>query len=189
MISGFRGSGKDTLGNLIIKNKFNNLVFERYASADQVKDIASKKYKFKREFADIPSEKDMARSEYNGQSIRDLVREECVLIKGAYSDKLAEIIVDKMLHRLEDNPNLNFVVTDFRFECAYNTFVKNFGKENITTVRVSRQGIEIPNETKEPEEYGLKDFIFDVYVDNNGTVEQLWNNFNIIQHNNHRILF
>lgn len=174
MISGFRGAGKDTLGSQII-NKLEN--FTRYAFADELKDIASYRYGFDRELADIREEKDKPRPEYNSSSIRDLGRNVWLEIKETNPTKFSENIASKMKEDLKKNNKMNFVITDFRYQCDYNTLVKYFGKQDIITIRINRDGIEIPNEEKEPEEYALKNFNFNIYIQNRGTFEELWDNF------------
>ena len=174
MISGYRNSGKDTLGNLIIE-----LLgpFKRFAFADELKNLASKKSGFARKLADIREEKDKPRPEYAGKSIRDLGREVWLEIKKTNPTLFSEDISNKMKDELKKNPKMNFVITDFRYEFDYNKLVENFYRENIVTVRINRRGIEIPDEESEPEEHALKNFTFDITIDNNGTLEELWENF------------
>jgi hypothetical protein len=171
---GFINSGKDTLGQQIIKNWIN---YKRYSFADTLKDIAAERYGFDRILADIRNEKDKPRPEYDGQSIRDLGRKIWFEIKERNPTMLSEIVALKMKEDLKNDSAMNFVITDFRYEFDYDTIIKYFGKENTLTVRINRNGIQIPNEDKEPEEFALKNFKFDIYIDNNGTFEQLWENF------------
>jgi hypothetical protein len=171
--SGFKGSGKDTLGEQIKKKLVN---FKRYAFADTLKDIAAERYGFDRKLADIHEEKDKPRPEYGGRSIRELGREVWLEIKEKNPTMLSEIVYLKIKEDLKNDNTMNFVITDFRYDFDYNTIVKYFGKESVLTVRINKN-VEPPNEEKEPEEYALKNFKFDVYVDNNGTFEQLWINF------------
>jgi dephospho-CoA kinase len=173
MISGFRGSGKDTLGSLIIKHR----KFKRYGFADQLKDIASKKYNFDRKYADLREEKDKLRPEYNNQSIRDLVRKESQEIEKTNSKMLSEEVLNKMKEDIKNDPEINFVITDFRYKHDYEPLEEYFGKKSILTIKINRIGIEIPNEEKEPEEYALKHFEFDIYIQNDSSIEELWINF------------
>jgi hypothetical protein len=174
MISGFRGSGKDTLGSQIIMNWLN---FKRYAFADKLKDIIAEKYGFDRDLADIRNEKDKPRDEYYGKSIRDLGREEWLKIKEGNPTMFSETVARNIKSDIEMDPDTNFVITDFRYEFDYDNLVKHFGEDGIRTVRISRNGIDLPDEQREPEEYALKGFPFDIHIANNGTYEQLWDTF------------
>lgn len=174
LLSGFRGSGKDTLGQLIIDNMPH---FERQAFADKLKDIIAEKYGFDRNLADIRAEKEMPRSEYGGLSIRELGRKEWLTIKETHPTLFSEGVGATMQRRWDKDPDTRFVVTDFRYRCDFETLVKLFGRDVILTVRIHRPGIQVPDRETEPEEYALEDFDFDLTLENDGTFEDLWRRF------------
>jgi hypothetical protein len=170
LISGFRGSGKDTLGGLIMKDLKH---YKRFAFADELKIMVAEKYGFDVNLAHLRDEKDKPREEFNGLSIRDICRKEALVIETANPLAYSEIIINKIF----DDTDKNYVITDFRFECHYHHFVKFFGKDKIITVRVNRNSCQIPDLVKEPEEHYLDNFPFDIYVENNGTIREMYENF------------
>ena len=171
MLNGFHGSGKDTLGRLIREHKPN---YMRFALADAVKDIAAERYQFDRKLADLPEEKDKPRKEHNNLSIRDMGRAIWMEIYAIDKTRITRKIAEMMASELAKNPNVKFVITDFRYDHDYYKFVEIFGRENIMTVKINRECIEKPNKFKEPEEYALENFKFDLEIDNNGSTEQLY---------------
>jgi len=171
-LNGFHGSGKDTLGRLIINNNPN---YVRVAFADTAKDMTAKKHGFQRQLADIPEEKDKARAEYGGQSIRDLCRAIWMEIYATNKTMITEIVIKEMIEKLTENPEINFVITDFRYDHDYYKIIETFGKECVLTVKITRDCVAKPNKDKEPEEYALEQFTFDKQIENNGTYDELYN--------------
>ena len=179
MLNGFHGSGKDTAGQLIMEHHKN---YKRYAFADIVKDIAAKRYGFSRELADMPSEKDKTREEHNGLSIRDMGRAIWMEIYATNKTMVTEIVAENMLKELEENPAVNFVITDFRYDHDYHKLVEIFGREAITTIKIIRDCVKLPDKIKEPEEYALENFVFDNIISNNGTYDELYNHITVVVH-------
>lgn len=165
MLYGFHGSGKDTLCRLIIE-KYPN--FKRYAFADTAKDIASKRYNFDRKLADIPEEKDKSRPEYNGQSIRDLVRKIFREIDTTDINMITNEIAKSIASDINTNHDTKFIITDYREKANYLKLVEIFGKNEITTIHITRDNLIIPDSIKEPEEHKLLkcNFSFDITINN-----------------------
>ncbi len=168
MLNGFHGSGKDTLYKLINNYDAN---YQRCSLADKAKDLASVKYKFDRKLADIHEEKDIPRQEYDGDSLRDIVRKEWMEIYKTDKTKITKIIVEEIKNKLKINPNFRFVVTDFRYDFDYNMLCDVFGKKSILTVKITREQAGKPDRIKEPEEYALEHFTFDLAINNDQTLD------------------
>jgi hypothetical protein len=120
LLSGWSGSGKDTIGRLLTTHKG----FKRYAFADPVKDQAAKRYGFERGLADTPEGKETAVPAQNflmpaGRTVRDWVihhGEERKRIDGA-GVWAAAIAARIQADRLEAGGSAPFraVITDWRF--------------------------------------------------------------------------
>jgi hypothetical protein len=120
LLSGWSGSGKDTIGKLLTTQKG----FRRYAFADPVKDQAAKRYGFGRALADTPEGKATVVQPTNflmpgGRTVRDWViyhGEERKRIDGA-GVWAAAIAARIQADRLEAGGSAPYrvVITDWRF--------------------------------------------------------------------------
>ena len=171
MLNGFHGSGKDTLGRLIIEKNPN---YMRFALADTVKDIAAERYGFERKLADIPGEKDKPRKEHNNMSIRDMGRAIWMEIYSVDKTTVTRKIAEMMQIEIKKNPNVKFVITDFRYDHDFIKLCEIFGREHILTVKITRDCVQKPDRVKEPEEYALEHFKFDLNINNNESFDKLY---------------
>lgn len=79
--------------------------------------------------------------------------------------------MDKVIDRIKAELPALAVVSDWRFKNEFYRMVEIFGRENVITVRVIRDGIQM---IYDPSEMDLDDFQeFDCFVYNNGTLEEL----------------
>lgn len=79
--------------------------------------------------------------------------------------------MDKVIDRIKAELPALAVVSDWRFKNEFYRMVEIFGRENVITVRVIRDGIQM---IYDPSEMDLDDFHeFDCFVYNNGTLEEL----------------
>lgn len=154
LISGYAGSGKDTFVNFCLNTfhatDINNV--KKYAFAKPIKDIAIKYFGW-----------DGKKDKKGRQLLIDI---------GQAGRKYnPDIWVDKTIKEIEnDNPEIA-IISDWRFKNEFEKMVKKFGRENVITIRVKRDGIKAVNDISE---HDLDDFHkFDLMVENNGTLNDL----------------
>jgi len=63
------------------------------------------------------------------------------------------------------------IIPDWRFKVEYSAIAKKYGKENVTTIKVTKKDIE--NNDSHKSETELHNFGFDIVVFNDGTLEEL----------------
>lgn len=174
MLAGKAGSGKDTLANYLI-DKYS---YTRYAFADYLKKKVSYKY-------NIPIDKlhtqegKRSNIEINGSvyKLRDLLIKEA-LDKRMDNENYWVNIVLKEIKNNDIRQN-NIVISDFRYPNEYYTLNRYFS--NITTINIIR---EISENIDDKSETSLDNFLFDYIIENNDTIENLYNHFdNIINKN------
>lgn len=164
LLSGFCGSGKDTVGKLIISNQAK---FIRLACADKCKDEAAEIYKFKREYADDPLVKDLV---VDGQmSIRD----QCRQVWLNYLESDPTYFIRQIVKHIQENNVGHVVLTDFRYPFEFETLKQSFPRSRITTWRINSKRITPPAIDKSPEEYALQKFQFTGYLSNHNTLKYL----------------
>lgn len=156
-LSGGIKSGKDTIGEYLVKN-YN---FKRYAFADKVKDDVSDLFKIRRDIMDTHEGKNKLIS-YN-ITVRDIIINYANNKRDEEQDYWTKIVIEN----IKKNNYDNIVITDFRYINEYNT-IKNEFKDDykIITINIIR---EIDDENKHINcisETSLNSFIFDFILYN-----------------------
>lgn len=149
LVSGYATSGKDTFSDMLIRCI-----------------PGAKKYPFARELKIIAAE-------YFGWDGKKDERGRRLLINIGRTGREYNINlwVDKVIDGIKAELPALAVVSDWRFKNEFYRMVEVFGRENVITVRVVREGIQ---RIYDPSEMDLDDFKdFDCFVYNNGTLEEL----------------
>jgi len=169
LITGYAGSGKDTVGSLL-----QDKGYKRYAFADVVKQESSKKHSYSFELTQTQTVKStQIISQYNGRkaTVRDFLISDSLEAKVQNSDPayFAKILLNQIHSELSQK----IVITDWRFIAEYT----HFKITNPITLRVIR-----PNQPilDEPSEHELDDFTTEYTILNNSTIEHLKNQLNHI---------
>ena len=156
-LSGFAGSGKDTVAQILCK-KFD---YTRVAFADGLKDTTATKYGFDRELCDTVEGKKTQRDTAEGKkTIRDLLIEESAKAKELDLNIYARRVLDTIY---ASNQQL-WVISDWRFPHEYDFLKSALPEAQHTTIRISRVGWPI---LQVPSEHQLDTFPFDVVIMNN----------------------
>lgn len=168
ILSGFKQSGKDTVAALI-KEQFPSMAFRTIAFADPIK-WAAMNILGLRDVAgwDTAKTQDIVIS---GQSVngRHVVREIGMLMR-SYDEKQFTEYVGR--HVFAD-AETNWIVTDMRFdnELQWLRSVKFlYPYVNFVAINVQREGTGSDGHVSET---GFPDDVFDVIIENDGTLEQL----------------
>lgn len=149
LVSGYATSGKDTFSDMLIR---------RIPGA--------KKYSFARELKIIAAEHFGWDGKKDERGRRLLIN-----IGRTGREYNINLWVDKVIDRIKAELPALAVVSDWRFKNEFYRMVEIFGRENVITVRVIREGIQM---IYDPSEMDLDDFQeFDCFVYNNGTLEEL----------------
>lgn len=191
LLSGYKMSGKDTVGKYLVEQHG----FVRLAMADALKDYVAEKYGIIRKDLDDPGKKEQPLSPYpvhttdtfTGAIHRLLAAEFHTAHLGqgvgqAYWTPRALCILEGSIGRAVDPQfwtaevakeigflsGANFVVTDVRYHSEVEFLKGRFPESRI--VRVSRGG---PPDTLDPSERDLDNYIPDHVLENTGTIEEL----------------
>ena len=157
VFSGYRGSGKDTIGKWLVENHN----FKRLAFADAVKTYASKLCELDPElFFDI-SKKDTLIPEFNATP-RDITIHIGQMAKGISVDIWAK----KIAKKIQNDPKQDYVITDCRFPIELET-MKELGAVSIWIKRSEN----IKNEITEN---SLSEKDCDFMLDNRHTLEDAY---------------
>ena len=173
-LSGFRGSGKDATFKVLKDNLDYNII--RISIADTIKDIGADTYNFDRKLADDHFEKDKKRDELGGKSIRDVCRNIADVKQKEDPTFFSRIACNKMRNYLiYEYVDPIFVITDFRYKHDYDEIIKQFGSDDVITIRINRKSVKPPNKETEPEEHALEEFQFDHVINNDSSFDDLFN--------------
>lgn len=159
LINGPYGAGKDTFGEFLF-NQFYQISRHRIIHinfADWVKDVCRRYFNW-----------DGNKQSEAGRSLLQYIATDVVRYKlpNYWGDT-----VSNLLYSLQDEFDVA-IITDFRFPNEYDCLLKRFSPADIITIHIDRQ---MPDrETRHHiSENSLNDFVFDCYIDNNGTLEDL----------------
>lgn len=164
MISGYAGSGKDTMG-VYLARKWG---YRRLAFADQLKDEASRIYGIHRHLMDTADGK-RACVVVNGiqRSVRDVLVEYGTKCRS----KSLQYFVNPVIDEIVRNEQEKFVITDWRYENEYIAIKRRFGDQiRLVTVRINRFAKPL---YKSKSETQLDRFPFDVVVENTSSMNAL----------------
>lgn len=162
MLSGYMGSGKDTVGKLLKGHGF-----IRYAFADIMKDEVARLYKIDRSSLDTVAGKESKAMLSDGKATT--VRR--ILIDHAQGQRREDIHhwARRTLDRILGSGHERIVITDWRFPSEWDFLCRNTAGK-VVTWRVERY--EAPP-LIDPTEIALDTFPFDDIILNQGTVEEL----------------
>lgn len=163
MINGWAGSGKDTMADFLVRTK--NYVKENIA--DNLKRLVSEKYNIDISYFNSQEGKKSMIPE-QGITARQLLIQEALKYK--FNDP--NFFIKKTHNELKLYNSLGYkciVIPDFRYKQEYEYLSKFY--PDIQTVNIKRfDSIHI----NDPSEKDLEKFIFDIYIDNKGTLEEFY---------------
>jgi len=152
-LSGFAGSGKDTVASILVK-KYD---YHRVAFADHLKDYVAIKYGIDRNLCDTVEGKQ--RKFMDGQTLRDLLIKESAEAKVQDLNIFAEQAFRTMLESKKDL----IVISDWRYPHEYEYITGLIPSAQHTTIRITRPGL--PS-LQIPSEHALDSWKFDHEINN-----------------------
>jgi hypothetical protein len=149
-LSGWSGSGKDTLADILVRQGC-----LRFAFATPLKDIASELFGFPREWADTQDGKQKQwRIGYTEKPIRQILLEFAKVDRERFGDDIyAQEVINKFKHAA---PEATILITDLRFPVELNA-LQTYQKETgcvLEIWRVKREG-QIQSPVDHPSEHLL----------------------------------
>lgn len=158
LINGLIGSGKDTLGDILVKHRG----YKKISLAGTLKKDTSKKYGFGEALCHTQQGKKTL-IEREGKTVREL------LIIESEAAKLLDsgVFADKCVKEILSQDCKNIVISDFRFPQEYSRISSVFGG-SVKTVKVIRPGVVAENLDSE---HALDTFFFDAKILNDSTLE------------------
>jgi len=162
LISGYQGSGKDSIG----RNLVSYWGFSRVAFADMLKDEVSKIYGIERSRMDTQEGKKSLISQEDTRSVRDILIEHGQLRRNQDGDYWS----NEAIKRMDGKDKV--VVTDWRFPQEYDAIINVFGHDIVKTWRVNRYGRSIQD--LDYSEYALNRWSFDKVFENYDCIGKLF---------------
>lgn len=184
-LSGWKGSGKDTLAEYLIQKYYT----QRFAFADELKNSVAAEFGIPRHHMDDVKYKDqpiltmpVKPQDPFSQHVVDFMKDEfkenngqpywtpralCILKGSTNRTVNSGYWVEKVIDRIHLAYANLCVITDMRYLSEMNQLYHEFGKD-ITFIRVERFDNSPSND---PSERDLDDAPFDYYVDNSSTKE------------------
>jgi len=151
-LSGFAGSGKDTVAAILCKK----LDYYRVAFADMLKDYVAEKYRFNRILCDTVEGKNTIVA--LGKTVRELLIEESAAAKTNNLNIFAEQALRKIIGSGQDF----IVISDWRYPHEYEFITKALGPTvDHTTIRIVRPGL--PS-LSDPSEHALDVWPFELTI-------------------------
>jgi hypothetical protein len=183
-LSGYKGSGKDTIALLLSKYGYIRTSF-----ADPIKDLVSQKYRIPRSFCDDPERKELHLLEYKvdpqdnfSRMITQFMLGElplfdgsrywspralCILEGSIARSVSSEYWVKRAMEQIDFHPFS--VISDLRYKSEVKQLRDKYGS-SLLVVRINRFE---KSESVDPSERDLDDFQFDIVIENKGTLEEL----------------
>ena len=160
------GVGKDTLAELLVANAF----FTRFAFSDKLKSVCADLY-------------DLSHDQLHG-TLKNVVDErynmtprQILQTVGQDQFKINKCVwVDYVCKQIEKLNLQLIVITDFRFPHEIERMTKNFPFARILPIKITRQTAGFTG-SSDLSETALLEFDWYHIIDNNGTKEDLYNNF------------
>jgi len=192
-IAGFLGSGKGTLGDILVKEHG----FKPIAFADALKDAVAAIFKWPRELLEGDSvasryfreQADPYWSEKFGYDVTPRYMLQVMgteAVRDVFDPNLWVYVVEKTI---SEDPDSNYVITDMRFPNE-SRIIKKMGGHTIRVVRgpepiwfetaakdnlTKTNSMSLLYPTVHRSEYSLCGYEFDRVIENNGTIEDLKN--------------
>ena len=169
MLSGYAGSGKDTVGKILIE-----LGYKRYAFADALKHFSADLHKFSFDLTQTETGKQqLVYSPHANKtaSVRTFLIEDSAKAKVDYNDPAywARITAQN----IKDEAPLKVVITDWRYTAEIEHIMKTFPQAQIITFRIVRPGI---TPLADPSEHELDNAVVDLVINNNCPLSVLQDN-------------
>lgn len=185
-LSGWKGSGKDTVAEYLVR-AYN---YKQLSFAARLKDVVASTYKVPREDLDNPAKKELPLTSYPAiltdpfsEKVHSMLSAElqsgfwtpralCILEgsikRSVHSNYWVQSVVDQILR---DSIDSKFVISDMRYKSEVDTLSLMLPPVSLTTLRINR----FDNVgTQDPSERNLDHHIFDMYIGNSGTKEELY---------------
>ncbi len=167
LIAGWSGAGKDAVGK-VIQHKWGCPLL---AFAGALKEMVAKEYNFPLEWAETQEGKQ--RILPHGETVRQVLIRRGQEIRADHNDPgfFARIIANKITHFIKTTEFTTFVITDWRLPVELLTLEQELTSHGVTfrKVKVIRQGQTESPVADQTTEYQLTNYIFDVYIQNEGT--------------------
>ena len=159
MLSGYAGSGKDTVGKILIE-----LGYKRYAFADALKHFSADLHKYSFDLTQTEQGKQqLVYSQHADKtaSVRTFLIEDSAKAKVDYNDPAYWGRITAQ--NIKDDNAEKVVITDWRYTAEIEHIIKTFPQAQIITFRVVRPGI-IP--LADPSEHELDSATVDLVINN-----------------------
>ena len=162
LLSGWSGSGKDTVASFL-----KTYGFQRYSFADELKRMVADEFQFPYELTQTQEGKQQLVGT-TGKTVRDLLIQRGKEIKLERHDPgfFATIVVHKLLKETPEK----VVITDWRLSVEYDVLKQSL--ENVAklvTIRVKRLTQTCSPVNDAVTEHELDEFPFDIILENKGT--------------------
>ncbi|CAK0773832.1 hypothetical protein CCP3SC1AL1_690011 [Gammaproteobacteria bacterium] len=175
LLSGYAGSGKDTVADWIC-NKYPT--FQKLSIASSLKEHTSKKYNFDINLCYTQEgKKTIIDSEANAgigngnATVRDLLIYEAIELKRLHGD---DYFINKIVDVINAHANANahYVISDVRYTNEIYR-IENVYRltTSITTMYVSNTNV---TPSSDPSEHQLDTYEFSYYIDNNSSLDKLY---------------
>jgi molybdopterin-guanine dinucleotide biosynthesis protein len=167
LITGWSGSGKDTIGEYLTSNHG----FIRFAFADEIKYVASQLYRFPRALADTQEGKRRFIT-VGDQTIT--IRDTLIRLAAVDKERFGNTIYAESVARelAQESSDARIVITDLRYMYEYTTIREQFKDSDVQVWKIIR-----PSQTESPvkdsSEHSMNAFIYDVLIENT-TLENLY---------------
>lgn len=187
-ISAWKGSGKDTAADYLIKEHN----FTRFGFADTLKDIVAEQYNIPREHCDNPEFKEkpikhlpvVTKDKFN-ELVHSFMSKElesgywtpralCILEGSVKRSVRTNYWVKRVVDKVNSDSESLVVISDLRYRSEVDQLKEAFG-ENLITVRINRFET---SPSEDPSERDLDNYNFDVTIDNKGSLEEFLNKVN-----------
>lgn len=172
MLSGWMQSGKDTVGEYLCKH----FGFHRFAFADVLKDEISEMFDISRESLDTTKGKSTIYDKTTGKTVRDLLITHGQQRRAEYLDYWVERVI-RTIEQKESSGTQFFnkiVITDWRFPNEYFSLKSWLAKESGSTIYSWRINRWKDPPLKDETELALDDFHFDLVLNNQGSIAELY---------------
>ncbi|TRZ53055.1 MAG: hypothetical protein D4S01_01920 [Dehalococcoidia bacterium] len=178
-ICGKAGAGKDTVGDYLI-DKYG---FKKIALADPIKRLVKDVFALDHHTVYDRDAREQPLDQWDGWSVRKLLQ---YIGTELFRQNIDDAIwVKSLWHRIRDDKDNNYVVTDVRFPNELQFFEEN-GGDNFLSVKVCREGCEggVGISGHESEKHDLETRWV---INNDGTFEDLYNKVSEIMANNTKV--
>ena len=162
LLSGYAGSGKDTVGDILVKDHG----YTRFAFADRLKQYVSTKHSIDRGLMETQEGKKTIINVEDNLTVRDILIDEAAKSKRDYPNVWADFLLDDISDSGSECDKI--VVTDLRYPNEYSTIKKYY--DDVTACRIHNPNIEILSDDSE---HQMDSFTFDKVIYNTSDLNSL----------------